>query len=344
MLIATGSCCCGTLAYLVYVCSFSTTNVFTIDPVTGVRTTFSTGVISNGRGVICDPTTGRVFVASNSGTTVTVFCFEANGSLAWSTSLGAVGLAYDIAVSKLGYVYVCTFFSTGTSGIYRLLASNGSTVTGGSWPYLPGLTNFFCICVDQSDNVYVGCDNTLKTIRAISLDTNATVRWTSNVSTVSIIAEGASGGTYGIAVNAAGTQICCVRTIDASKSFPCMYHLNSSTGIITGSKIVANSGGANQNGNCAAYDTLGNSYVSVQPGTSGINLYQNLANFANEIFIANSVTTSHDDEIILVSNEIPTAGGPIDYIQVVSGLHLDTGDNDTAHVDTTLGRIGAFGV
>jgi DNA-binding beta-propeller fold protein YncE len=344
MLITTASNCCQASG-VVYAGIFTTTTIYQIDFNSLTFSTFTTGVIVNCRGIAVDPTTGMVYVVGDSGGSTTVYGFDSSGTLVWTTALGAVGNGRGIAVNPQGFVYVCT-----TAGIiYKFQANDGTQITTGGWPFTSSLNRAGvgaqCICADQVGNIYVGGDSTARTSKAIALDGSATLLWTSNVSNVLPAAETNSKGVYGIAINAPNNQVHCLRaTARATETtVRALYHLNSSTGAITGSAVTATSvnDGSLQLGNSSDYDSLNNSFSGTAPDSGTLkDVYENLAAFTVSGAAGNllCLVTTPTDDIIVGTN---TAADGV--INISTGQKVVT-PGATSALATSFGKIGAFGL
>lgn len=341
-------CCCGTTGqYVVYVGTLSSTSkIFRVDPGAQTSSLLVGGISGACWDLACDPVTGYIYMAAAS----KIICFDSAGSTVWSTAVtGAVG----VAVSPSGYVYAA---SLTTGYVERLRADNGATANTGGWPFAPGGgAAFTCLCVDQSDNIYAGGNNTAKTGRAWSADSTATQRWMADVSNNTSL-DINSQGVYGIACNAAGTEVVCSRVISpldniALKSH---YHLNASTGVITGTYRggdVLNSGyqtsGRGQN---CEYGPTGASYSTQTPANSPNDwtVLYNLGNYYKFPIVYTPsalLITAYDIAIGRDNREFITCSYPGRRFYCISDdWYLDIAESQLRAIETSEGRVGAFGI
>lgn len=334
-------CCCGA-SLRVYTGWSGNSDIYEIDPNSQTYILLATYASAPARtyDIVCDPTTGNIYIASASGATGTVFCLNSLGSTIWSASIGSV--IYSVAASAAGFVYV----AANGGAIHKLQSSDGTAITTGGWPYTHG-GGFIprCVCVDQSDNVYAGGDNTARDVRALSLDSVGSLRWTSNVSNVALASEGSSSFVTGIGVNAIGGQVVCSRVINTTTTTNSHYHLNASTGAITGSfKDVSPSNGIDNVGrgqNCV-YGPAGDSYTTqIANATNRYTVLKNIAQyfrFPTAITATSIAVTRAGDEYVVLQ----TTGA--EFYSITGGWSIDLPTRIQTSIETNEGKIGAFGL
>lgn len=352
MLISTGNCCCNPPFWLYAGTRGATAQpIYRINPEDQTISSFYSGLTNRCYDLACDPTTGNLYIAAG---TQGAVCIDSNGNHVWTNSVGVgLGSLLGIAVSKNGFVY------TGFNNTIRKLdAATGVEVTTGGWPYTHGASvGIRCICVDQSENVYVGGGGQIVTapIRVLSINSSATLRWTSNCSN-SVPAETPSAaalGCYGIAVNEGGTQLVCSRFVGgAPTTIHSHYHLNASTGARTGSfrdgstqNSGIQSGGAGQN---CEYGPLGTSYSTQFPDTApnretvltNIAPYYAFPQIGSNVYTANDITISRTGDEYVVDN-YPDG----EVHSLLDGWYIVVpGSGGASSIEISQGRIGAFGL
>jgi len=207
--------------------------LYRVNSATGEYSELSTGVLTTVKSISCDPTTGNIYIASG---TADIVCMDSDGAVLWTVTKGGGATVSDVCVSNDGYVYAAFQRSGSVEGkVFKLDAITGTEITTG-WPYAPAFitASFNCVCVDQSGNVYAGCNNDGYTVRAVSLTSSGTVRWTSSVENTP--ATSGFQGVMGLAINAGGTTLIASRQTDTGEpAVDSHYFLDSTAGTVNSS-------------------------------------------------------------------------------------------------------------
>lgn len=331
--------CCCTPNYFLYVGYSAHDVAYTIDPATQTYSTFKTG-LGGVRSIAVDPTTGYVYFG-NSATGV-ITCVDSSGTTIWTSSTAVS----QVAVSNDGYLYVASGFY-----IRKLQANDGTEITTGGWPYslsTPTDMVFWSVAVDQSGNVYAGGLNSGRTIRALSVTSSASLRWSTPLRNTLFAADTSVVNRTNIAVNAAGDECVCTRVAESSEpTVHGHYEISASTGGTVGStRLSAPSVGGQQNGlPGAAYGPSGDSYGVATADASGHQLVKNVS--GTGYFIPpktgglQAIAVGRDGEEYYV--QLRAGGDPTSFGSVLGGWDIDLGINLTC-IAASDGLIGAFGL
>ncbi len=348
---AIGGCCCGSASdYWIYVGSFSSGNIYKVDPITGATSVFTTA-IGSCRSMACEPITGYVLIGSSpTSSSNSVYCLDSSGSIVWNTAMTSGSgnfLIQGIAVTMDGHVYVT--YDIGE--LHKLDLFTGTEITTGGWPYIPGGgATFNGLCVDTSSNIYVSGDNTLRTVKLTKIDSSAAVQWTSDVRNVlSAAAEINSNGVYSVGCNAAGTSIIASRNtnVAAEPTLNAHYVLSATTGLKTSQfRGTGNETGLSTSSIPAStYGPAGDHFVTNLADASGFTVHKNFSQL-NKLYTATyGIIVGRDGNVFFGANRVVAPAGRVLYnhtlgweTSVLTGLSSITG------LATSDGHIGAFGL
>lgn len=358
MLISTGSCCCvqDIVLYVTVAQLESGTGrpingrLLEINPVTGtlLRTLHSEGTELGS--VVCDPTTGYIYVIHNLthnhlGSTVfdgvDLIALDRNGNVIWTASVSATtGIsAIGLAVTNDGWVYI----GVGDGKIYKYNAATGTQNTTG-WPYNwtngTAISGYQGICVDQSGNVYgsglsrIGTSIPFDAMRALKVTPAGVLSWQSKVD---YVAGSGDSGCAGVSVNVAGTQLAISGVNSTAQKTE--YLVNASTGAVTGSVLRST-----QRAPTAYGPNVNEVYHGGLAEASGYTISQNLGNYfkTNGNTVRGLCTTRVGSlyATTTASNNGKLVWGILEGWTYSEGSNVITGRD----IETSQGRIGAFGL
>lgn len=347
MLIATGSCCCAEETFLVYTAWNQNGDVWEINGITGAfRKLIST--LNRVYDIACDPTTGRLYILDNPAfTNGTLYCFDSEGNEIWNTGVLSASIAYNVAVSPDGHVYVVSYAD---GNVRKFQASDGTEITTGNWPYIPPETSgFYTVAVDRDNDVYVGGDSIFfpdvgRRATAMKLSSSGVRSWRTKITNTSDAIDN-TGPQPVMHLDVFNGEVICQRV--ASSTTPTVrshYIVNGTTGAITASYRFGTTGTANnQTMRGCTYGPLGDDYAVQFPGTAGGAVaIKNLSTYLTEPVSnrAEGMAISRAGEEIIIFNKFGAIPGCIH--NVLQGWYVDIGEQRQSTIESSQGRNGPF--